>query len=189
MLLQNSTRYIHVILMAVIILAPAMLSAADLAAPIIRLPVSNTPEPGSPIVISASVQDNQGLNRVLLHYRKAGSDEAYSAIPMKQAAGSRLYRATIPRAQLTAPGIEYYIEAIDSTENVSQEPFPSHPRIIAIAGGNDPVLTAAGKKINWLWVAAGVVAAGALAASSGGGSGGSDDPQPSSTLTITAPVP
>jgi hypothetical protein len=190
MSLKHYAQRILTLLLTVGIMVPTTIWATDLSAPVIRLSMAvSPPKPGKPLRISASVSDNQALSRVLLRYRKAGSNDAFASIPMQKAAESSLYSAAIPAGQLSEPGVEYFVEAVDTTENISQEPFPSHPRIVTIQGtGSNAV--AGTRKINWLWVAAGVVAAGALAASSGGGGDASSDPgDTGATLTITAPTP
>lgn len=170
------------------VIVSAALHAADFAAPVVRLSLDRSGvEQGQALAVSATVTDNQQVSRVVLRYRALGSSDPFLMIPMKQSAVSKLYVTSIPASDAVAPGVEYFVEATDGMGNVSQEPFPNHPRVVSIEGGS-PI---ASSKINWLWVAAGAVAVGVLAGSVGGGSS-SDGGVGSSSgamLTITAPTP
>lgn len=67
---------------------------------------------GRNIVISASVSDNVGTDYVRLYYRAVG-ETSYRMVEMTNFNSS--FSGTIPGAQVTSEGIEYYIEASDGT--------------------------------------------------------------------------
>ncbi len=141
--------------------------------------------------MSAKVTDDQGINHVVLHYRKSDdSAGSFSSLIMKQNPETSTYSASIPQADLSPPGLEYYVEAVDAMGNVSQDPFPSHPLVVTINPKDQPPKST---KTKWLWVLAGAVAAGAaLASGSGGDSGGGNVDvagDSNSSLTVSAPLP
>jgi hypothetical protein len=167
------------------------LYALDVSAPIVRLSIlGGTHETGEPLSISAKVTDDQRVDRVILHYRQSHSTNNFSSLIMKQDFETGTYSASIPPADLSPPGVEYYIEAVDAMGNVSQDPFPSHPRVVMIDQKDQP---AKHGKAKWVWAVVGAIAAGAALASNGGGSGGGDDVgvagETSGSLTVTASSP
>ena len=135
------------------LLNSAVLNAADFTAPEVRLSVDqDTPEAGVPIPFSAWVTDNQGVSRVVLRYRMLGSSETFSSLTMRPGDAAKLYSTSIPTTDFSSPGVEYFVEATDVTGNISQEPFPSHPRVVMIneeSSTEPPKVTS--RKTKWLW--------------------------------------
>ncbi len=167
------------------------LYALDVSAPVVRLSIlSGAHEKGEPLSVSAKVTDDQRLGHVVLRYRQSGSTGNFTSLAMKQNSKTSVYSASIPLVDLSPPGVEYYVEAADAMGNVSQDPFPSHPRVVMINQKDQPAKSG---KAKWLWALAGAVAAGAaLASNSGGGNGGGDVDvagDGSGSLTVTASVP
>lgn len=80
---------------------------------IIHTPVAFA-EIGTDIPIAATVTDvTDFLQSVQLFYRVAGGNPVYTMLAMNNTSGN-LFEATIPGAQMTAQGIEYYIKATDN---------------------------------------------------------------------------
>ena len=177
-------------LLAVVIVLPLAGYTEDLSAPTVTLSlVAQPPTAGEAFPVSARVTDDQKVSRVLLHYRQTGKDTGFNTLPMQAQGRGDLFKAVIPASAVVPPGVDYFVEAMDAEGNVSQEPFPTHPRVLALSGGR-PVESKSGTK--WLWVIAGVLAVGAIAASggsSGGGGSGDRESETGPTLTVTGPVP
>jgi hypothetical protein len=87
-------------------------TATDTEAPSIEVSPEQEAPMGSDATVYADVNDNTGLERVILHYRKGG-DSNFSTIDMNEASSSSGYEADIPGAAVTEKGVEYYISAID----------------------------------------------------------------------------
>lgn len=113
------------------------------ATPIDTIPpaISHTPvteaPPGLPLTIFADVTDNVGVQAVSLHYRTIGASQ-YINRTMTRTTGNR-YSATIEGAQVTSPGLEYYIEATDGISTV-RFGRPEYPYQVAVL--DRPVVTA-----------------------------------------------
>ena len=92
------------------------------AAPLdnIKPEITHTPittaKVGSDISVSAKATDNIKVTEVNLYYRTSGTND-YTKKTMTYNDLTKLYGATIPRAAVTADGVEYYIEAIDNSGN------------------------------------------------------------------------
>jgi hypothetical protein len=92
---------------------PYSLSIDNQPPDISHMPVMQAPA-GQPVVISADVIDNTDfLQSVQLFYRIATGTPIYTMLPMNNTMDDT-YEATIPGAQMTALGIEYYIKATDN---------------------------------------------------------------------------
>lgn len=76
--------------------------------------------------ISAVVKDEGGVSQVLLHYRVVG-EPRFKSMPMLKDGETGIYAAQVPSGDSRAPGLEYYIEARDSNENISYKAGPSAP--------------------------------------------------------------
>ncbi len=162
------------------------LYALDVSAPIVRLSIlGGAHETGEPLSVSAKVTDDQSIDRVIMRYRQSNSTNSFSSLMMKQGFETGVYSASIPSTDLSPPGVKCYIEAADVMGNASQDPFPSHPRVVVIDQKDQP---AKHGKAKWVWAVVGVVAAGATLASNGGGDVGLAG-ETSGSLTVTAPSP
>ena len=68
---------------------------------------------GAEVVVEATAADASGVDAVSLHYRASGG-AAFKAEPMT-ALGGGLYQAVIPAAAVVAPGLDYYVRAVDGS--------------------------------------------------------------------------
>lgn len=140
--------------------------------------------------ITASVRDNVEVKSVVLHFRSKGEQE-YSARAMSRSGETELYILTLEASEIKQPGLDYYLEATDTTGNAVLEGFPLIPLTLTVgraianptSDSNDTAGSGVSKK-TWIWIGLGVLVAGALA-SSGGGSSGSDD----TGLVVEIPKP
>lgn len=69
------------------------------------------------ITVNSIVTDNIEVKDVFLHYRKIGVSTFKKVL--KERTGLNEYQGNIPRFDVTKPGIEYYISAVDINDNVS----------------------------------------------------------------------
>ena len=89
----------------------AVATTADTIAPnVYHVPIENTIA-NLPLTVLATVVDNKVVYESNLYFRLKGDTE-YKKIPMVKIAENQ-YRANIPASQVSARGIEYYIEASD----------------------------------------------------------------------------
>lgn len=185
---------------------PQLTQAADYSAPIILgnsqiLPNSLTGEHE----IYITVTDDRLVASVVLKYKKIGEDKPFSTISLPRVDfENNLYGTVLDDSFLSSipNGIEYYLEATDTSNNVTQTPFPDQPhRLLSISRSaasitSSPVDTLSAskssnkpfniKKEHWLWITLGVVATGLVLSQSGGSSGSADQ---TSTVNITSPTP
>ncbi len=166
--------------------------AADFSAPLITLSADGSLEGSTSYRISARVTDDGGIQEVNLHYRPIGSEDGFQTVAMVPDRGEGIYSAILPKDLIPLPGIEYYVEAMDRAANISQEPFPSRPRELLLAG---PVAAAAAADSDsgssarkWWLIGLGVLAVGALMAAGDEGEG-DDEETGGATLTIEAQLP
>lgn len=97
--------------------------------------------PGQDRTITAEADDDGQVDRVTLFYRTQG-DLAYSLVSMTNTSGTT-YEATVPGEEITAAGIEYFIEAEDNfgvtnSEGLADDPLVelSEGRVVAPAPSN-----------------------------------------------------
>jgi hypothetical protein len=181
------------------------LPTGDLVAPQVQHdPISEPLNSESILRIKATVTDNVGVNTVLLFYRHAG-DSQYQRKPMlREAKGSDLFSVTLGHKDLAAPGIEYYIQATDTSGNSVLYGYSFEPiklSVVSDSGFTADVLDGNSQPANdtskaqkehgskWMWIALGVLAVGAVAASAGGGDGGGGGGGDSGTVTVSGPLP
>lgn len=104
----------------------------DLDAPVIAL---KTPAPqyipGQGYTVQAEVTDNQGISQVKLMVRHRGSAESHQTFVMQQSFGKNGYSAVLPEALAATSDLEYYIQAEDSSGNITQTPHPNQPQTLA----------------------------------------------------------
>ncbi len=167
-----------------IISGSADVKAADFSAPLIELPISNLHEKsGSVRQIAVKVEDENGVASVIIHYRTIGENSAYNMLPLLPSPKAAIYTVNLPAEAFIEPGIEFYIEARDVANNISQSPFPGTPRRIAVNKELQTIVQSSNKKINWWWVALGVAATGAILSNAGG------DGQETASGSIGGPLP
>lgn len=103
-------------------------------------PISTAP-PGEDLTVEASVMDNTDqVSLVQLFYRDAGGNPAYTTLEMQEEGD--VYAATIPGAEVTEQGLEYYIRATDNFGVSTTEPEEAPDEPIEVEGpfGNWPDL-------------------------------------------------
>ncbi len=156
--------------------------------------------------ITVTVKDEVGVKQVILYYRDAG-DETYKTITMKQVVDSDDYTATIKSDEISEPGIEYYIKAMDHAGNTLLHGYSFSPLSARTAGSEAFASNESGSIGNmaakdssifsnkWFWIGIGVLVLGAAAGggggatvgnTAGGGGVGIDD---TATLTVSTPEP
>ncbi len=153
----------------------------------------DTVKKGADHQITVTVTDNVGVKRVTLYYRNIGTNNEYKRKAMDNIVKTDDYQSTIKSDQIKAPGVEYYVEAMDNAGNKSGHSAATYSvkmtgEDVAIVPPPDkPDIDTEKSSNTWLWIGLGVLAAGvAVAASSGGG----DDSEPSTaTLNINASDP
>lgn len=95
---------------------------ADLTPPtIVTTAVPDGQTAGSAVIVAATITDTTGVASARLYYRTTGAG-AFQSTAMS-AAGDR-YTATIPAATVAVPGVQYYVEATDSSAatNIARDP-------------------------------------------------------------------
>lgn len=103
--------------------------SADFSAPIIDLPAVKFPaEPNAALEIKAIVDDDSGIDSVMLYYRIIGRKTFTPVVLTPKGGNGKEYSAHIPAADWQGKSIEYYVEARDIANNVTQEPFPNNPK-------------------------------------------------------------
>jgi len=90
---------------------------------IAHMPVSDGQEAGQDVEVSAAVSDPSGVASVVLYYRITG-ESTFTALPMI-AAGGNLYVEEIPGFDVTGAGVDYYIEATDSSALANESVDPN----------------------------------------------------------------
>jgi hypothetical protein len=169
--------------LACLLLLPPPSPAADFSAPLITLPVAQPVEKGADHYrISAEVSDETGLVSVDLRYRNIGDTGDFKTLALAPSRGGKIYAATIKIDTTNSPGIEYYIEARDSANNISEEPFPDASRQVHFPSTKQTKKS--GTKKYW-WMALGALAVGAAIANRSG----NDNDDDTVTLAIDAANP
>jgi hypothetical protein len=152
-------------------------------------------ETGADHTVTVTVTDNVGVKQVTLYYRTIGTEE-YKRRSMEKVGNSDNYSTTISSAQITPPGMEYYIQAMDNAGNTLLHGYSFSPLSVKTSNGDTAVAASSGSTAleaeessnTWLWVGLGVAAAVLIGAAAGGSSGG-DTPPTTATLNINASVP
>lgn len=98
-------------------------SPVDNAPPtILHTPIDDGPVPGTPLTVQADVVDGSGVRQVTLHYRTEGTS-SFGSLPMTAAGPT--YSVQIPGNQISAPGLEYYFEAVDLAPMMNAAVLPA----------------------------------------------------------------
>jgi hypothetical protein len=94
----------------------------DVTAPVIDIRPPSAGKVGEDLVITLAATDTEGIAQVILYYRGKGSSEwRQSAMDLENGT----YRASIPKSQLKAGTLEYYIVAEDvNTKHYGTEASP-----------------------------------------------------------------
>ena len=183
--------------------AQLSLPSGDLVAPeITQEKYINTVKTGADHQITVTVTDNVGVKQVTLYYRIIGTEE-YKRMSMDNIVNTDDYHATLKSDQIKAPGVEYYVQAMDNAGNTLLHGYSFSPLSVkttngdaaTVASGDTAAILASEEESSntWLWIGLGVLAAGLVAAAGGGGGGdeptsGGDVPT-TGTLTITGTTP
>jgi hypothetical protein len=179
--------------------AQLSLPSGDLVAPeISQEQYINTIKKGADHPITVTVTDNVGVKQVTLYYRTIGTEE-YQRKSMDNIANTDDYHAMIKSDQIKAPGVEYYVQAMDNAGNTLLHGYSFSPLSVKTTNGDAAtvasgdtaaILTAEEESSNtWLWIGLGVLVVGLAAAAGGGGGGDGDTPPTTATLNITATDP
>lgn len=182
--------------------AQLSLPSGDLVAPEITQPeYIGTVEEGKSHIVSVNVTDNMAVKQVVLYYRVIGT-ENYSRKLMRNVVNTDNYRASIHSEKIKKPGIEYYVQAMDTAGNTLLHGYSFSPLSVkTVNGGEALASTSAAPDVasseaedddsiftnKWFWIGVGVLVAGAAAGGGGGGGGGGGDP--TATLTINSDEP
>ena len=125
--------------------APYEFSTAvvDIAGPLINHAPSADPQPvGTPIRVDAVVTDPAGVDEVTLTYRPAGG--AWQTVVMTSSVATT-YQALIPGEAVVAPGVEYYLTAVDTLMNASALPpegeMAPFVRTVVVPDTEPPIIT------------------------------------------------
>ena len=103
---------------------PLPLLSGDQAEPeISQKKYIKTVKKGTDVQITVIVTDNDAVKQVTLYYRTISSTKNYKRKTMDKIGDTDDYRATIKSGEIKAPGVEYYVEAIDNAGNKSSAPL------------------------------------------------------------------
>jgi hypothetical protein len=179
------------------------LPSGDLVAPeIIQETYVQSVAPDSDHEIMVKVTDDVGVKQVTLYYRVIGESD-YKRRTMQKVGLTDDYLGRVNADEIRAPGIEYYIQAMDLAGNTLLHGYEFSPLSVKIDAGADtgvadsteqPIFdadTGEEKKgiSKWVWIGLGALAVGAIAAAGGGGGGDSAPPPGEATLSVTASEP
>ncbi|MCA9517120.1 MAG: PKD domain-containing protein, partial [Myxococcales bacterium] len=76
-------------------------------------PIADGQTPGAAVTVSATITDATGVDHANLYFRPKGGT-SFGAVPMSHPSGN-LWTAQIPSFVVASPGVEYYIEAADTS--------------------------------------------------------------------------
>ena len=173
------------------------LPSGDLVAPqITQEKYINTVKTGADHQITVTVTDNVGVKQVTLFYRTIGTEE-YKRKSMDNIVNTDDYHTTIKSDQIKAPGVEYYVQAMDNAGNTLLHGYSFSPLSVkttngdaaTVASGDTAAILASEEESSntWLWIGLGVLAAGLVAAAASGG-GGDDGGGTTTSTTATLDV-
>lgn len=177
-------------------------STIDIMSPhIAQSPINFDQNIGDDVSLSVNITDDTGVKEVEIYYRYVGEVE-FTRVLMSTGGGSA-YFVTIPSKDKNFSGIEYFIQARDTSGNtsflgnrLSPKKFTFEKKLSesinpAIGRTNSPDKSKS-SKMKWVWIGLGVLAAGAVASTIGSDNDGpiiqttTDD---TGDLDIVAPVP
>jgi len=187
----------YVLILSPIVKAEQSIPFDVLAPAISQTEYMDTVTEGSDHVITVNVTDNVSVIQVILYYRDIGS-EKFRQLPMGSIKNTHDYHVNIAAKNIKNAGIEYYIKAIDSSENesfhghnfspLSVKLIPQIPVEPVISNGLASKTTIPDESSifnnKWFWIGIGVLVLGAAAG--GGGGGGAGATPSTGTLTVDA---
>lgn len=95
---------------------------------IVHTPVQ-TGKVGSDVSVSAKVTDNIEVDEVTLYYKTSG-DAEFKSKTMTYSKTTEKWTATIPGKSVTSAGVQYYLEAVDTTGNKQWSASADVPYVI-----------------------------------------------------------
>ncbi|MCA9541012.1 MAG: hypothetical protein KC620_19060, partial [Myxococcales bacterium] len=102
---------------------------------IVHVPIAAEQPAGAPVHVAATVTDaDSAVDRAVLYFRRAG-DPGWLTVAM--AANGDAYTADIPGFAVGAPGVQYYIEAVDASGNTAHSPVGA-PQVAHLFPVADP---------------------------------------------------
>ncbi|MFK7857708.1 MAG: hypothetical protein AB8B64_02730 [Granulosicoccus sp.] len=155
--------------------------STDFEAPIIEYTSPDAGTLGGVEVFGATVVDNEEIRAVSLFYRFSGETQ-FAELPMREIASSSYYTVKVDTASvpLDTEAIEYYLQAEDVSGNIVLKGFAFQPLVrpftvtepeasssVISATAPEvqsqiPALDARSGKINWVYVAVGVLVTGGV---------------------------
>lgn len=173
----------------------AQQSSADFESPIIEHEVVQGGEVGGVEVFGATVVDNVDVDNVRLFYRFSGEME-YAELEMREVASSSYFSAKVDTANVpaTTDGIEYYIQAKDTSGNIvlsgfAFQPlgrlFMTKPEAIAAEPAKTAPAAETSSNVNWVYIALGVLLVGGLVAANNQSSGSPPPERCTDACTVT----
>lgn len=184
-----------------ITLISPFVSAADYSAPVISGKAQIQASASSPnFELYVTVTDDDLVQSVTLKYRKIGSKLAYTSLPLPRVYFEKDLFGLVLDSSFSMgqnANYEYFVEAIDTARNISQQPFPKSPHYFysnsSFSLGEKQVAKKEGELSNyfsgnkkWWVIGAGVLVSGLILSKSGGGSSDSGE---TSTINIITPIP
>jgi hypothetical protein len=112
-------------------------STPDTTAPsIAHTPVPDGQPESASVTVSATITDDAGIASATLYFRPQG--EASWLTSSMSAAGD-VWSASIPSFAISPPGAEYYIAALDGSDNTTTEPStaPAVPHSFSVADSDE----------------------------------------------------
>ena len=96
---------------------------------IVHSAVSQAPA-GQSLTLLASITDNIAVIDASAYHRPLGGGGIYAELPMINAVGDQ-YTVNIPAVDMTAPGVEYYLEATDGV-SITRHGTPATPHQVTV---------------------------------------------------------
>ena len=186
------------LLASVFMVVTAQAQVIDVDPPTIELEAVDEGIRGETQVFSATVEDNNEVSMMTLHYR-FGNTSNYQSVPMSPIAGTSIYTASVDTSDTSITLIQYYMEARDSGGNRTVQGFAFDPfervlveqqEVVATAPAGTAVVPAAPVRMSTqrkvIYGLLGVLVVGGLvaASSSSSGSGGGADEEVDLTIFV-----
>jgi MYXO-CTERM domain-containing protein len=97
--------------------------SGDFVPPVItHTEVGDGQAPGSPVTVTATITDTTGVGVANLYYGSLSG--SYASVTMTNVAGNT-WSAQVPAVIVNAPGVKYYIEAIDTSPTPNRAVLPA----------------------------------------------------------------
>jgi hypothetical protein len=96
-------------------------SGDTIAPTIAHTPIANNQTANTAVTVTAGVVDTGGVSTVRVLYRTTGTTGAFTSASLSLISGTT-YQTLIPGSAIVAPGVDYYLEATDSSGNTGRDP-------------------------------------------------------------------